>query len=139
MPTERTDDLAWIHPSRLPLGTGWTGHCTAPGHEGEVPSDHQIRDCCNLGYASACPFRPVEREFDSIRFAILRETDQHIMVCYVLEKDHLPAQHGTLAYDKASACLQSHPDPRLHKMAECYLASYFLRKGTVLTTAIGAS
>jgi hypothetical protein len=139
MPTEKIEDAAWIHPTRLPLGSGWTGHCTAPGHEGELPCDQQIRECCNLGYASSCGFRPVETDYDSVRFAVIRETDDHLTLCYVREKNHLPADHGTLEYDKRSPYLQPHSDPRVRRMAECYLASYFLRKGNATTTAVASS
>lgn len=139
LPTERTDDSAWVYPSRLPLGGGWNGRCTAPGHENEVPSTEQVRDCCNLGYATACAFRPLQREYDSIRFAIVRETEECVLVCYACEKDHLPASHGTLPYDKLTAQWQRHPDPRIQKMAECYLASYLLRKTTTVVQPAASS
>jgi len=139
LPTEKTDDGGWIHPSRLPLGGGWNGQCTAPGHEGEVPSDQQIHDCCNLGYASACAFRPVERDFDSVRFAVLRDTNERVVICYVCERDHQPAKHGSLEYEKAGGHWQPHPDPRIQKMAECYLTSYLLRKTTAVAVAAASS
>ncbi len=138
MPTERIDDGAWIHPARLPLGGGWTGICTAPGHENETPSPEQVRDCCNLGYAQACTFRPPKPDCDSVRFGVAGDSADAVIVCYVCEKRHLPAEHGTLEYNKANGWSRVHPDRRIQKMAECYLAAYFLRK-TVATATAAAS
>jgi hypothetical protein len=140
MPSERTNDGGWIHPSRLPLGGGWTGHCTAPGHEGQTPSEQQVRDGCNLGYASACPFRPAEPKYDSVRFAVMRDTEDRVVVCYTCEKAHLPADHGKLEYAKASGrWAEVHHDGRIQKMAECYLASYFTRKDSGIRCAVASS
>ncbi len=39
MPVSRLEKMVLgLHPARLPLGGGWCGQCTAPGHEGEIPS-----------------------------------------------------------------------------------------------------
>ena len=46
MPVQKLDG-AWLHPSRLPLGAGWDGHCSAPGHEGTRPSDQELHEFCN--------------------------------------------------------------------------------------------
>jgi hypothetical protein len=127
MPVERLDG-GWIHPARLPLGGGWSGHCTAPGHEGEVPGEQQLRQCCNLGYASACCFRPPEPQYDSVRFAVTREADDRVVLCYVFEKQHQPGEHGTVEYSKNAGWIRPHPDRCTQKMAECYLDSYFTRK-----------
>jgi hypothetical protein len=139
MPTERLDDSAWIHPSRLPLAAGWTGQCTAPGHEGEIPSEQQVRDCCNLGYAKACSFRPADRDYDSVRFGVMRDSDDFVLVRYVCERDHVPADHGTLEYSKVSGWLRSHSDARIQKMADCYVTSYFARRIPVTTAAVASS
>jgi hypothetical protein len=68
MPVEKLEDGNWLHASRLPLGCGWTGHCTAPGHENAAPSPEELRDFCNLGYAENCGRLPRERAWDSVRF-----------------------------------------------------------------------
>ena len=60
MPVQKLDG-AWLHPSRLPLGAGWDGHCSAPGHEGARPSDQELQEFCNLGYAAKCSRLPAER------------------------------------------------------------------------------
>lgn len=129
MPREKHDSSLWIHPARLPLGSGWKGECTAPGHEGQIPADEQLRDGCNLGYAAHCPWCPPDRDWDSTRFGVSKESEQRIILCYVCEKEHLPIEHGTLEYNAALGCWNSsHADARVQRMAECYIEAYLLRK-----------
>ncbi|HKN34971.1 MAG TPA: hypothetical protein VJX16_17145 [Terriglobales bacterium] len=129
MPTHKYEDGTWLHPFRLPLGGGWKGYCTAPGREGEVPSPEQLHHACNLGYARSCERHPAQYFWDSIRFAVKRESDQRILLCYVCERDHRPGEDGVLEYDASSGrWTVSHRDFRIQKMAECYLESYLLRK-----------
>jgi hypothetical protein len=129
MPTEKHDSAVWIHPNRLPLGAGWKGHCTAPEHYGEVPSDEQLRDSCNLGYARTCAWCPPDRNWDSTRFGVSKESEQRIMLCFVCEKEHRPVEHGTLEYDSVLGQWNStHPDRRVQRMAESFMESYLLRK-----------
>jgi hypothetical protein len=132
LPIEKLADGAWLHAGRLPLGCGWSGQCTAPGHEGEVPSQEELREFCNLGYAEGCGRLPREREWDSVRFAartVGRDgengTGGHIQVRYVCERAHRPAEHGMLEFDSAEArWKQPHRDRRVQRMAECFLESY---------------
>jgi hypothetical protein len=126
MPTRQSQDGVWIHPSRLPLGSGWEGHCTAPGHEGAVPDVAQLQDGCNLGYAT-CSRLPQQRPWDAVRFAVSGEQDSRITLSYVCEKSHLPCDHGKLEYG-SDHWLTSHSDPRIQKMAECFLASWLQKK-----------
>ena len=45
-----------------------------------------------------------------------------LRVLFVCERDYLPASHGELLYQTANASwLQPHDDPRVQRMAECYL------------------
>src|SRR6266851_3660207 len=37
LPSEKFDDGGWLHPSRLPLGDGWRGVCTASSQAAPVP------------------------------------------------------------------------------------------------------
>ena len=115
-----------MYPSRLPLGSGWRGFCTAArGHDPHRPSDEQLTHSCNLGYARSCSYLPADRAYDAVRFAVLRDCETRIMLKYVCEFNHAPAGHGTLEYElTAGNWVQSHPDPRIQKMAECYLHSY---------------
>ena len=127
MPTRKFEGGAWLHPSRLPLGSGWHGLCTASGQQ-IIPSDEQLKEFCNLGYAANCPHLPSERVWDAVRFSVARDCEEGVLMWYVCESDHRPAEHGTLEYNAADpAWIRPHGDARIQKMAECYLDSY-LRK-----------
>jgi hypothetical protein len=129
VPTSKCEDIAWLHPSRLPLGGGWNGHCGAPGHEGFSPTREEIKEFCNLGYAAACPRLPVIRAYDAVRFAVVRHSDSCLVVSFVFESQHRPAGHGTLEYAIAPRQWRlTHSDERIQRMAECYVQSYLSRK-----------
>jgi hypothetical protein len=140
MPVARLENGSWPHPARLPLGGGWNGHCTAPGHEQEAPAHDILEAFCNLGYASGCNWAPRERQSDAVRFAVAAppERDRRgrgseeplhsLRVRYVCERDHRPVAHGDLEFDlQQSKWMRQHDDARVQKMAECFLQSY-LRK-----------
>jgi hypothetical protein len=123
MPEERFA-ADWLFPQRLPLGAGWKGTCTAPGHEGVHPSDDELKSSCNLGYARTCSRLPGERHADAVRFALGEEHDGILRVQFACERNYLPAGHGELLYDIGNGSwLQAHEDPRLQRMAECYVQS----------------
>lgn len=129
MPTHKSEDAAWLHPSRLPLGAGWSGHCCAPNHESTTPSDQSLRDHCNLGYAVACPHLPKERAADAVRFSVARDRGTQLELWFIFERNHRPAGHGKLQYDVAAdRWLSLHPNPQIQKMAACYLESYLQRR-----------
>ena len=133
MPTEKSEAALWPHPARLPLGAGWEGHCCAPGHDTDAVSEDELKHSCNLGYAS-CERLPQDRPADAVRFAVSRDTGSQIELSFVYELAHRPAGHGRLQYD-ATLGQWSFPEgdaasenPRLQKMAECYLEAYLLRR-----------
>jgi hypothetical protein len=136
MPMGKIAGGSWLHAARLPLGDGWSGHCTAPGHDGEIPREDELRELCNLGYAEGCRRLPQERPWDSIRFGARTLDDGvdsansgRIQLRYVCERQHRPADHGTLTFDVARACCeQPHQDSRLQRMAECFLTSYMEKR-----------
>jgi hypothetical protein len=136
MPVEKLENGSWPHPARLPLGGGWRGHCTAPGHEGEAPPQDILEAFCNLGYATSCAWAPSERAWDAVRFAVtaICEADKprpsHIIrIVYVCERGHRPIERGDLEFDLDHASwLRRHADARLQKMAECFLESYLKKK-----------
>ena len=129
MPTHKAEDGVWMHPSRLPLGCGWQGYCTAPGHHGVIPEPQHLQNECSLGYSSACPRFPAERPWDAIRFAVSRENESMIQLVYVCEKNHLPAEHGNLEYRvQRGEWVVAHSDPRIQKKAECFLESWRRKK-----------
>jgi hypothetical protein len=147
MPVEKLENGNWLHAGRLPLGCGWSGCCSAPGHEGETPSQQELREFCNLGYAQGCARLPVEREWDSVRFAARiagsdaeNGTERRIHIRYVCERGHRPAEHGTLEFDVAEArCVVPHRDNRVQRMAECFLESFLEKKRRQEVTRAAAS
>lgn len=135
MPIEKLENGLWLHARRLPLGCGWSGQCTAPGHEGEIPSQEELREFCNLGYASGCPRMPQERAWDSVRFGVKticsegQKQGDRVQLRYVCERDHRPVEHGFLEFDVSSDQWRArHADARVQQMAECFLAAYFEKK-----------
>jgi len=144
MPLEKLQNGTWPHPARLPLGCGWRGHCTAPGHEGEIPQQHVLEAFCNLGYADSCNWAPQERAWDAVRFAVVASPvvskrseggragvvpARILHLRYVCERNHLPVEHGDLEFDLSLATwLRRHDDARVQKMAECFLESYLKKK-----------
>ena len=144
MPVARLENGSWPHPARLPLGSGWCGHCTAPGHEGELPAQNVLEAFCNLGYASNCSWSPRERLWDAVRFAVSAPRDsvmpaaarnaaavpaRVLVLRYVCERNHRPVEHGDLEFDLSQAAwLRRHENLRIQKMAECFLESYLKKK-----------
>jgi hypothetical protein len=129
MPTHRAGNGAWLHPSRLPLGAGWEGHCGAPGYLGVIPEAQQLQTECSMGYSSTCPRLPADRAWDAIRFAVSRENESRVQLVYVCEKSHLPVEHGNLEYGVLDGqWINVHSDPRIQKKAECFLVSWLERK-----------
>lgn len=83
---------------------------------------------CNLGYATDCPRLPKERKWDAIRFAVTSEHESRVCLAYVCERDHLPSDHGRLEYSVVQRrWLIFHPDARIQRMAECFLASWLAK------------
>jgi hypothetical protein len=127
-PTHRADDIAFPHPSRLPLGASWRGCCSAPGHEQAIPDVTEL-ESCNLGYATSCPRLPKERSCDAVRFSVANDSGETISLQFVLENAYLPAAYGVLHYDgTVRGWTLPHSDPRIQKLAECFLQSYLDRR-----------
>ena len=136
MPLAKLENGSWPHAARLPLGCGWTGQCTAPGHEGELPGQDVIEAFCNLGYAGSCAWAPRERASDAVRFSVSTPEERNavaparvLRLLYVCERDHRPVAHGDLLIDLTSATWQRrHEDARIQKMAECFLDTYLKKR-----------
>jgi hypothetical protein len=130
MPMEKLENGTWLHAGRLPLGCGWSGQCTAPGHEGVIPSPQELQEFCNLGYAHGCGRLPQERVWDSVRFGARTArsdgaTAERVLVRFVCERGHLPVEHGLLEFDVAAGrWQQTHRDGRVQRLAECFLQTY---------------
>jgi hypothetical protein len=132
VPREILNDGSWLHPSRLPLGAGWSGACCGSGQE--VPAEEaHIREFCNLGYAKGCPHLPETRDWDAVRFCVARISDEQIEVQYACERGHAPIAHGTLTYElKAEGWREAHADPRINRLAASYLQVYRARRSGAL-------
>jgi len=138
MPVARLEDGSFLHEARLPLGWGWNGRCTAPGHDETVPTQNELQEFCNLGYAKGCSRLPQERAWDSVRFGARTvggnektRSGGRVQIRYVCERDHLPAEHGTIEFELSEPgqrCDQRHPDSRVQRMAECFLAAYMEKR-----------
>jgi hypothetical protein len=127
VPTHRADDLVLPHSARLPLGAGWRGTCAA-GHEQAIPSNVEL-EACNLGYAKSCSRLPKVRACDAVRFGVANHSGARISLKFVFETDYLPAGHGLLEYDELlNTWVSTHPEPRIQRLAECFLQSYLERK-----------
>jgi len=127
VPREIVNDGSWPHPSRLPLGAGWIGSCCASGQELTV-SDTQVREFCNLGYATACPHLPRRCDWDAVRFSVARVSRDEVTICFVCELAHAPIEHGELTFDLANQIwLTPHADTRVQRLAICYLETYRTR------------
>lgn len=119
----------WPFPHRLPLAAGWSGTCTAPGQDGARPGEEELKSGCNLGYAKNCKRLPVDRHADAVRFSLGEESDGVLHVRFASELAYLPASHGELLYQKASATwLSKHEDLRIQRMAECYVQAQLERR-----------
>lgn len=143
MPVAKLENGRWPHPARLPLGCGWSGQCTAPGHENQLPAQEVLEAFCNLGYATGCKWAPAQRTWDSVRFSVSAPLSPNredaasgspsrlLQLIYVCERNHLPVEHGELQFDLSRAeCLSPHTDARIQRMAECFLESYLSRTRT---------
>jgi hypothetical protein len=70
------------------------------------------------------------RGCDAVRFGVARDGEKLVWLKFVLEAAHLPVAHGLIEYDRARETWASvHPEPRLQKMAECFLESYVRARG----------
>jgi hypothetical protein len=136
VPTEKWDGGGWLHPSRLPLGGGWLGYCTAPGHEQSQPGEHEIREFCNLGYAAKCSRLPKERPYDAVRFSVVKDNGSYLLLSFVGEAAHLPIEHHQLEYDTSlQQWTSTYPDSGIQKMAECFVQAYLQRRPEPVSSA----
>jgi hypothetical protein len=122
------DDSSFLHPVRLPLGGAWNGYCCAPGHEGAQPTHQELVEC-NLGYASTCTRLPKSRDWDAVRFSVVRDLGSKLHVYFVCELEYRPREHGQLEYDVVIGQWASpHENSRIQKMAECCVDLYLQRR-----------
>ena len=137
VPREILNDGSWQHPARLPLGAGWSGSCCASG-ELVTPDETALRELCNLGNAHACSHLPQGRDWDAVRFSVARNGEEQITLCYVCELAHAPVEHGKIIFDRPTARWVNPPsDPRVQRLATCYVEAFRLRHDSSLIVAEG--
>jgi hypothetical protein len=126
-PTKKIS-IGWAFPARLPLGAGFTGTCRA-GADEITPSENELREFCNIGYAGGCCRMPADRNADGVRFSLARDEESRIVIHYVSERFHQPVEYGRLEYDcQTQRWLAPMRDPCLQRQAECYVAVYLERR-----------
>lgn len=92
-PDEFLDWSSWPGKYRPPLGRPYDGQCrSVEGNAARPELGHVIR-CCNLGYARGKCDRLPSDSADAVRFSL---TDADTLL-WVIEKGHLPLQHGSIA------------------------------------------
>ncbi|MGZ7091139.1 MAG: hypothetical protein ACXVKH_16865 [Candidatus Angelobacter sp.] len=112
----------------MPLGAGFTGTCRA-GADEITPSEIELREFCNIGYAGGCCHMPADRCADGVRFAVARDEESRIVLHYVSERFHQPVEYGRLEYDcQSQRWLAPMRDPCLQRQAECYIEVYLDRR-----------
>jgi hypothetical protein len=127
-PVERSSAIGWAFPARLPLGVGYCGTCRASA-DAVTPTDTELRDFCNLGYASECGRMPEARFADCVRFALSKDEGTRILLQYVYERAHEPVKNGLVEYDcLAHQWIVSLSDGIVQRQAECFLSSYLERR-----------
>ena len=132
-PVERSFAIGWAFPARLPLGVGYCGTCRAAGVE-VTPTDLELRDYCNLGYAKGCEKMPEVRYADCVRFALSKDEGTRILLQYVYERAHEPVKNGLVEYDcLAHQWIVSLSDAIVQRQAECFLAAYLERRSSSLS------
>lgn len=130
-PTGQLDQTLWSHPRRLPLGGGFAGICRARAGEDFRPLEFSQLDCCNLGYAAAsgCSRFPLDGAPEAVRFAVARDQNSLVLIQYVVEKGHLPHEHGTLEFDRDCGRFRAAPDNAvLARQAQVYVELYLRRR-----------
>ena len=114
----------------LPLRDFWSGVCHAEAGAHFEPDEHLLSECCNMGYARGkCSRFPAAPGADAVRFNIVSDANQMILVSFAIEKAHHPHAQGALEFSRAAAAFTvAHPDPLIEKQAGAYLAGYLRRR-----------
>jgi hypothetical protein len=129
-PSRRLEIAGWVRPPRLPLGDPFGGACHAQPADIIEPPEARQRELCNCGYARGrCDRFPGNGAADAVRFSVTDETTSRLRVVYVVEKDHVPAEFGTLEYLIDDARLGGPPiSDVLVQQARAFLESYLRRR-----------
>jgi hypothetical protein len=126
-PIERFAPASWLREPRSPLGAEWRGVCQASAAGEQSPSEQMQRDTCNVGYGrQCCSWYPADGDIDAVRFSVVQESGDGLIVRYILERDYAPASHGTFEW-KAGAASQELPEP-VARQATAFLEWFASRR-----------
>ncbi len=104
LPHHRLDSEAWNPAPRLPLVDAWSGTCCAPPAGPFEPREDVLRELCNMGYARGrCRYFPADAIADAVRFSASENSAGDPRILFVIEKNHVPIQHGE--FDSNTAAL----------------------------------
>ena len=128
-PIEPFDDKRWNPRPQLPLGNPYEGECRAAAGPCR-PNEQELKTLCNMGYArSKCARFPLDCRVDAVRFMVNQDNGQTVVISFVQEYEHRPADYGKLEYSAAARQFVSpHPDPVVNQQAAAYVRAYLQRK-----------
>ena len=82
-----------------------------------------------LGCGAICGLRSRRHRSHNNQKGVANRGSRILALAYVCERDHRPVHNGELEFDLSQAAwLRHHDDPRIQKMAECFLESYLKKK-----------
>jgi len=93
---------------------------------------------CNFGYPQGkCGHFPAGAAAHAAHFSVLQDEPREplLRIIYVLEKDHVPVEHGTVACLKRGGFSPPIDDALLAAQANAFVASYRRREKSVVETA----
>jgi hypothetical protein len=122
--------VGWVRPPRFPLGDPFGGACHAQPADVIEPPEARQREVCNCGYARGrCDRFPAGNAADAVRFSVTGDGADRLLVVYVVEKNHAPAEYGTLEYEIGDARLNGAPISEvLVQQARAFVESYLNRR-----------
>jgi hypothetical protein len=125
-PTRRLEGPAWRSKVRPPLGDAYEGECHARPEQIHQPTREVLVEGCNLGYAAQhCKRFPAGEGPEAVRFCVRADSGAAVSLDYVLERAHLPYEHGHLVYDRGRKSWSGLPaGSLLERQAQTYLESY---------------
>jgi hypothetical protein len=115
---------------RPPLGDAYDGQCHAQPGQIHQPTREVLVEACNLGYAAQqCRRFPADDGPEAVRFCVQADSGVRVSIDYVLERAHLPYEHGHLHFDRGRNTWSGlSAGSLLQRQAQAYLESYLTWK-----------
>lgn len=118
---------------RLPLGEAWDGRCAAPSPHGEVefaPQGALLFEVCNTGQGRCrCARFPKDAARDSVRFHVVEDSGDRLLIRYVFQNDCWPAGHGLIEFFADGEEMRSQcDDPLLNSQASAFVSTWVRRR-----------